>query len=325
MRRALVAALLVAGCARTPPATPDERAVAWLVARQGPDGAWRSTNYHVLSSGRILTPFVLFALAQLPPERLAKHKDAIARAFAHVGVDEPYPTYSRALWILALAHHRPAGWEERVTALERELRESQLVEALGWTPDDPEYGAWEMGVRPARKPEAQRPDVSMTAFAAEALRAAGAGESDPACAAAKRFVERVTNDDGGAYFTPSKAWAHQNKAGETRSYGTATADAARIRRACGAPADRALAWIDERFRADAAPGFPAEGDRWDAALQYYWLFAAARVGRRGAEIRARLAATQQADGSWVNAQGLMKEDDPIVATGLAVAAWGLVK
>jgi squalene-hopene/tetraprenyl-beta-curcumene cyclase len=330
MRRAFAVVLLLAGCSKTPQ-QPDERGVAWLMSKQSPDGAWRSSTYKVLESGRVLTPFLLWALAQQSPERLSKHQSAMAKAFANAAVDEAYPTYSRALWVLALVAHKPAGWQERVSALERELRESQLVERLGWSAVDPEYGAWDMGVVPARKPEAQRPDVSVTAFAVEALRAAGASESDPACVAAKMFTTNVIDrEEGGAFFTPSATWAHQNKAGEKRPYGTATADALRIRRACGVPdgdrsSTRLLAWIDDRFRLDAAPGFAAGGDRWDAALQYYWLLVVARLGHRGVDVRARVATLQRADGSWANAIALMKEDDPLVATGLALAAWGMAR
>lgn len=337
----LVAGLTLLASCSSKPSQPDERALTWLFAHQSKDGAWRSEKYNVLQAGRTLTPFILFVLAQAPPERLAPHRDAIARALARSDdAGEEYPTYTRALWILALVGHRPAGWEERVRWLARELRETQMVEALGWTPADPEYGGWDRGVKPPKKPDAERADVSVTAFAIEALRAAGASESDPACVSAKLFAASCQNaaGDGGAYFTPSARWApHQNKAGADESgryrpYGTATADALRLMRACGVPeADRrwirALAWFDDRFTADVAPGFPKGGDRWDEALQFYWLFAAARVGQAAwkPKLRARLAQHQQADGSWTNPQGLMKEDDPLIATGLALSAYWMAR
>jgi len=265
----------------------------------------------------VLTPFMLYVASLAPPERLAPHRDGIARALAHADdpVDE-YPSYTRALRVLALVRHKPSGWEKRVERLTRELCDSQLVESNGWSPDDPEYGGWDYGGVPPKKPHCQRPDISTTAFAVEALRAAGAPES----AAARRFASTCRNADGGAFFTPSARWVvPQNKAGPAdggwRSYGTASADAAFVL--------SESQWLDKHFTALRTPGFPESAERWDEALQYYWLFAAARAGRRDPAIRARLAALQRADGSWANAHSLMKEDDPLLATGLALAAWYL--
>ena len=98
------------------------------------------------------------------------------------------------------------------------LRERQLTETLGWQPSDRPYGGWGYCARTPRKPppgELGPPmlesNLSATAFALEALRAAGVASDDPAYRSALRFVKRCQNfaedgqpsapfDDGGFFF-----------------------------------------------------------------------------------------------------------------------------
>lgn len=149
-------------------------------------------------------------------------------------------------------------------------------------------------LRALRDPESGgwgRPDVSATAFAVEAL-----GVDDKA----RRFAERCRAPAGGFFFTPSPTWAHLNKAGPGKGYETATLDALRI-----------LGTSE-----DAVPSLP---DEWREGLFFYRAFLRAKL-RPDASTAAAVAARQNADGSFKNPNGLMKEDDPLVATGLALVA-----
>jgi len=278
------------------PATPVSRAVDFLVS-QATDGVWASKENPALGKGQALTPFVLYALSHAPAETLARHRPAIEKALDRLPIQgDEYPSYSLALSILALKRLRPA---QDVGALIRELRSKQLTEDLGWSEGDPEYGGWDEGVIPARKPQCQRPNVSVTAFACEAL----GGDTK-----AVRFANRCKAAGGGFLFTPNALWAHQNKGGKY-GYATATYDAVRI---LPEAAEGVLRIRD-------LPSWLTLSEEWGRAMVFYHAFAEAKVAP-SPSISKMLLALQQPDGSWVNTNRLMKEDEPLVATGLALIA-----
>jgi len=297
MRWGFLALLL--SCSKGPaPSTPAQRAIAYLLSQQE-DGIWKSKTYSVLGTGQALTPFVLYALSHARPEELAPHRERIDRALERLPMQgEEYPSYSLALSILALRRLRPGA---NVAPLEAELRKRRLTEDLGWSESDPEFGGWDHGLLLPRKPQCQRPDLSVTAFACEAL------GSD---SKARRFVERCRAEDGGFFFTPHEESVHQNKAGPGTSYATATCDALRI---LGSD-PRSKAWLDRHASLDGPFGLEKE---WANALWFYYAFVLSKV-RPSRELASAVAARQRADGSFSNSSGLMKEDDPILATSLAL-------
>ncbi len=158
-------------------------------------------------------------------------------------------------------------------------------------------------------------------------------------------------DDGGFFFTPTRA--EQNKAGGERrdetgrtrfdSYGTMTADGLRALLRLGYAPDHprvvaALRWIAARLdRSDITlpPGDfePArEGERFGARFYWCWslahsMGACARAGLtepfgRGVAERLldALLDLQEPGGSYRNAYTFVMEDDPLVATPMALAA-----
>lgn len=294
--RAAALAVLLAGCAPSPPPTPVSRAVDFLISRQGRDGLWRSDTTTVLGSGQALTPFVLYALSHAPPATLAPHRAAIDRGLDRLPMSgDEYPSYALALSILALRRLRPAA---DTGPLERALRALRLTEENGWSESDPEYGGWDQGTAPPRKPDCRRPDVSVTAFAVEAL----GGD-----ARARRFAERCRAPGGGYFFTPSRAWSYQNKAGPGVGYETATFDAHRILQS--APT--------------TVPTGPLPNE-WQDGLFYYRAFVRSKVFPDPSTASA-IVARQNPDGSFRNPIAVMKEDDPFIATGLALAALCLAR
>src|ERR1041384_1443965 len=123
------------------PATPVSRAVEFLMSQEEKDGRWKSGSIATLGSGQALTPFVLYALSHAPEAELAKHRAAIDRALDLFPIaGNEYPSYSLALSILALQRLRPT---KDVSDLRKRLKSMQLAEDLGWTEEDPEYGAWD--------------------------------------------------------------------------------------------------------------------------------------------------------------------------------------
>jgi len=322
-----------------------------LWALQGADGGWHSETYGLLRSGQSLTPFVLGPLLEVPEEIEPARPEAARRAICFVlgGIDaegalgrlDPmiadYPNYASALGAVVLARAGEADAAARIRAW---LLGQQLADALGWKPEDAAYGAWGMGGPPCRAPQTGRVDLSFTRHVLEALRACGVGAEDPALAKAARFVARCGNPDGGFFLSPvheeiNKAGLEQ---GKPRSYGTATADGALALLALGvAPEDprlrAATRWLVEHHRADRVPGIPSDDDAgWAEAMHFYYLAASARALRALAvdqapagrdwrvDLVAELARRQRPDGTWCSANFLMKEDDPLVATALALRA-----
>ncbi|KAF0245151.1 MAG: hypothetical protein FD180_1858, partial [Planctomycetota bacterium] len=190
--------------------------------------------------------------------------------------------------------------------------------------DHPERGGFAFGARAAELADAPHTaEISRTAWAAEALGAF------PGAPAALDFVSRCQAADGGFYFTPG---GDGNKAGPGRSYGSATCDGIRALRWFGAAADdervkRGLAWLAAHEAYDRNPGFTGEGRHWETGIFFYYLGALAGVrsdlgGPDG--WRERLAAEvlkrQREDGSFRNDDSTMREDDPLIATALALEA-----
>ena len=335
------------------------RAAEWLWAQQAEDGGWHSETYGLLRSGQALTPFVLHVLKRVPgiepPAQgeqravtfIAKNLDADG-ALGRADPDlEEYPCYATAHAVSALAPYRgvcmgsvqvPAG---TVARMAKWLRGQQFAEPWGWKPDDPPYGAWGLGGEPRKPPHAGHLDLSMTRHVLEALATDGpVAAVDPAFQKAAVYVERCRNRDNGFHFSTVVLGA--NKAGPMgdgyRSYGTTTADGILSLLAMGVSKEHssvqtALTWLVEHHRVDRVPGLPdGEAARWrDAMIHYYWA-ASARVFHKTGVIRApprhdwrkqmaaAIVARQRADGGFKNDSVLMKEDDPLIATTLALDA-----
>ena len=203
-------------------------------------------------------------------------------------------------------------------------------------------------------------NLSATAFALEALRAAGVASDDPAYRSALTFVKRCQNfaddgqpntpfDDGGFFFIYDDAArnkagiAGKDRSGRERfaSYGSMTADGLRALTLCGRPADdprvvAARSWLEMNFRADSHPGKYAEDRRHNRdAVYFYYCCSVARAllaarldelqtsgGKvRWAETLAdALIRRQREDGRWSNPLVPQREDDPLVGTCLAASA-----
>lgn len=331
--------LLLAACA---PPSPAERAAAWLWARQQADGTFRSANYAVLRSGQAMTPFVLHALlahGAAPAGRVGRALAAVRAAVGPdgaVGYADPdlleYPVYATALTMLVLVQAgEPHGADRaRIDTMAQWLAAQQCGEARGFTPDHAAYGAFGFGARGLPPGDPGHVDLCHTRFALQALVAAGRLD-DAVRLRATVLLGRLQRADGGFAFSPVVAAA--NKAGRDagggfRAYATATADGVLALQSLGvAPDDGRLVaartWLARHADASRIGGIderPAEP--WHDALRFYHAmvlaeaFAPARPG-----VAAMLVARQRADGSFQSELvSAMKEDDPLLATALALHA-----
>jgi hypothetical protein len=316
------------------------RAAAWLWAQQRDDGSFRSEHYAVLRSGQALTPFVLHALlahGEAPSERLAR---GLAFVRASIGRDGAigyadadlleYPVYATSLAILVLTRVGDAGDRERIAAMASWLVRQQCGEARGFLPDAPAYGAFGFGARGLPPGEPGHVDLTHTRLALQALAAAGRLD---AAVRERAFVllRTLQHGDGGFAFSPVVEPA--NKAGRDadgrlRSYATATADGVLALQALGVAATdarlvAARAWLQKHASAERIGGIddrPAEP--WHDALRFYhaMVLASAHPSARR-DLAAMLGARQRADGSFASDMvTAMKEDDPLLATALALHA-----
>lgn len=328
----------------------------FLAARQSQDGGFHSEYYGVLRSGYSLTALALFAISRLPEPRRRAYAGVIERGFAFLqaGTDAEgaigleampvdYPNYTAGFYLQALAALRPVGWREVAARQVAHLRTVQFAEAGGWQRDELEYGGFGYGGRAVRKPfEVGSLSISVTTAVLEGLRAVGVPADDPLFRRARVFVERCQNvpGDGGFFFTTtpeedrSKAGVQMNgEASVPRSYAPPTCDGVRALLACGVPRDHprvvgAVQWLRAHPALDHTPGFPAgQQPSYERGLRLYYYATLActldslefdpALRRR---LRAVVSAMQREDSSWVGLSDVMKEDDPILATCLALIA-----
>jgi squalene-hopene/tetraprenyl-beta-curcumene cyclase len=162
-------------------------------------------------------------------------------------------------------------------------------------------------------------------------------------------------NDGGFFFVQSDVV--RNKAGASgkdsqgrerfSSYGSATADGLRSFAAIGLPVDdprvkAAWQWLAKNFSAEQHPGHYADGRQAerDSVYYYYCHSLAEALVHHPAElteaesidrdawaraIAAALLKRQKPDGSWSNPEVEVREDDPLVATLLAMRALAMCR
>ncbi|MDX1420848.1 MAG: hypothetical protein R3181_12850 [Rubricoccaceae bacterium] len=265
-----------------------------------------------------------------------------------------YPVYSTAYGLRVLAAHGAPEDTALVRRMARFLQAQQFTERRGITPEHLAYGAWGFGETTLGPGETGHLDLSHTRRALGALRAAGALDSASADAATRflRLLQKhpssrrpqppdgvltdSTHYDGGFY--ASSVSVGVNKAGLTAagvygSYATTTADGLLALLAAGhapdsEPVQAALGWLRAHPGWDEPAGLPPDAPgQWQRVMQFYHLAtraeAYARLGETGwrDDVAALLAARQRPDGSFANPEGAPnKEDDPLLATALAVQA-----
>lgn len=252
--------------------------------------------------------------------------------------------YETCVAIMALAEaNRVAGDGRYDTALknaERFVRGLQIADK----DTDPHFG----GVGYSGK---ERPDLSNTAFFVEALHSLDAPPDDPAIQRALVFIGRCQNldarwndtefadkvKDGGFYYVvptekvdPSTSDRYTPNGG-LRSYGSMTYAGFKSLVYAGLKQDdprakAALEWISRHYSVDQNPGQGLAG-----LFYYYHTFGSALDasglkaiptpdGDRDwrADLIGKLAATQHADGSWMNEDRQWFENDPNLCTAFAV-------
>lgn len=267
-----------------------------------------------------------------------------------------YPVYSTAYALRCLVRAGDVQDAELLARMADWLASMQFRRAAGFSGDQSVFGGWGFGgPRSPQKPGHM--DLAHTRRALDALACVGRLDSQ-AQRDALVFLGRMqrlprsadgtlsTGDagaalapfDGGFYFSPVVLAANKGQepgdpVSVSRSYATATCDGALALLAAGCRRDdprlaAARQWLIDRPRWEYPEGVPAQGNPWADAVYFYHLAvraeASARLDLSGAwrgRAAAILLAEQRPDGSFCNLKSsLMKEDDPLLATALAVIA-----
>jgi hypothetical protein len=336
------------------------RATDWLIAQQAADGGWHSKTYGQLKDGAAITALILDALGHLDAIDQQKHLVAIKKAFDFLDrglakkgtVASPdgsldFPTYAAALYLTGKRRLGLSVDGERKRLLLDYLLGAQVVEARGFKPDSPSYGGWDFLAKEDAQAITTGTNISVVRYVLEALAqepgVAGQASGIPkALKLARAYVLRCQRPDGGFVFTcepmslNNKAAFADEKLAEPRPYGTATCDGILALLACDRVPDdkrlqKAVTWLVKRPGLELVPGFeglPPEAG-WQRGLRYYYYAGLARVlphfpaseiaPRREALVK-HIVSLQAKDGSWVNESDRMRENDPLIATALAVTA-----
>jgi hypothetical protein len=269
-----------------------------------------------------------------------------------------FPTYAAALWLtarqrLTIAESAYDSWRVKLVAY---LGGAQVAEGRGFAADSPSFGGWDFLGPADAQGITTGTNISVTRHVVEALkgdiewqRTRNGSRSltelkgmQKALELAKAYALRCQQADGGFAFTCEPA-SLNNKAAysdteltKPRSYGTATCDGLRTLVACGTKTDdeavtKGIAWLAKREGLELVPGFegfPPEAG-WDRGLRFYYyaslsgvlpLFPLSDRRPRREALTKQVIELQQDDGSWVNESDRMRENDPLVATALAIVA-----
>lgn len=335
------------------------RGVDYLTAQQGADGGWHSQTYGQLKDGAAITTLILDALGHLNAAQ-QQHLVAIKKAFAFLDqgfakqgtIASPdgsldFPTYAAALYLTGKRRLSLSIDGDKKRLLLTYLLEAQVVEARGFKPDSPSYGGWDFLGKNDAQAITTGTNISVVRYVLEALaQEAGVGGRESgvgkAIELARAYVLCCQRPDGGFVFTcepmslnNKAAFADENLA-EPRPYGTATCDGILALVACNLKPDdehvqKAVTWLVKRSALELVPGFeglPPEAG-WQRGLRYYYfsglarvlpLFPASEIVPRREALVKHIVGLQTKDGSWVNESDRMRENDPLIATALAVTA-----
>jgi hypothetical protein len=267
-----------------------------------------------------------------------------------------YPTYGTALLATAALQRDfglPAELREKFVDW---VASGQLYETRDFTPKSPHYGGWDLMGASQIKGLTSDTTVSCTCYALETIRLAvdskGADKSRreerlKTLARARGWAQRCQQlkGDGGFWFSPDpmsinhKAGYEDEAQTKPRTYASATSDGLRCLRyaTLGEGEDKSIAaaerYLAEHKEVKYVPGFhdadPEDLLSWGMGLRIYYYQSLAKaiaplkadwaVERRAA-VRKQLASLQEKDGRWQNPSSKMREDDPLIATCLAIVA-----
>ncbi len=264
-----------------------------------------------------------------------------------------YRTFATAFALRGLALLDREAHKDAIAKMTEFLVTRQVDEPEGFQSGEWAYGGWPYYEN--MRSFAFRTDIVAVAVALRGLSEARLEASHPTLTKARIFLERCQNyqpdaslrgpeHDGGFFFNPrsSKAGEESNATNQVyfRSYGSTTSDGLSGLLHAGANlkdprVEAAFRWLQAHFSVRENPGFRPEAPvRFQDGIYFYYLYgmtdALSALGQETLsapdgrtihwviDLALHLQKIQRENGSWINSLNIMAEDDPIVATGLAL-------
>ena len=270
-----------------------------------------------------------------------------------------YPNHATSYAVRCLLRAGNESDRKLVARMCAYLAGQQFGPARGIEPSSPRWGGWGFGSRGRpgimdvghtrhalqALHEADKLDAHAAARAQDFLRLIQRhpdGKRPQPPVPGEPESDALDTYDGGFYFSPADVGmnkgrhepAKDGKAAWWRSYATATCDGLLSLLAAGVdPSDErvtaAAKWLADHPELERPAGIPTNDPTpWYDAVHYYHLAVRAEAwsaikhdGDWRKQIEEHLAKAQREDGSFVNDKSpMMKEDDPILCTALAVVA-----
>ena len=192
LRKIIFPLLLLISCSKETPretrplskhALMLKKACEYLISQQAEDGGWHSKMYGVLRGGQAYTPYIIWALLQVPDSIYHLPQDKVDLALEYMRKhtnDEgalgkfdkdvlEYPVYSTAY---ALRVFIKAGTKEDkalIRTMAHYLTSEQFDVSRGFTAESLAYGGWGFGEEGLAKGYAGHEDLSHTRRVLEAL------------------------------------------------------------------------------------------------------------------------------------------------------------
>lgn len=336
-----------------------DKGIAYLRTTQSPDGSWSSDKNigvtgivvtGLLKTGKVSVddPMIKNALGYI--EKLVNTKEG------HLAGNNPrqqLKNYVTAVNVMALiAANKDGKYQPIIDAAAKFLIGLQWDEEEGKTTKDTFYGGFGYDSK-------NRPDMSNSGFAIEALHAAGIKSDNPAFKKATVFLSRSQNlkgehqdqpwadkyNDGSFIYNPMETKANEKANDASPGPGYASMTYAGVKSMIYAGVDKndrrvqeALSWIKKNYSMEKNVGMPAE--RAKAGLYYGYntmtkAFAALGldelVDDKGVkhdwrkDLIQQLAKTQKPNGSWVNETDRWMEGDANLVTAFALMSLSTAK
>lgn len=336
-----------------------DKAVEFLRKSQSPDGSW-SGDKHIgitgivvaalLKSGKVTTddPMIKNALAYL--EKLINTKDG------HIAGTNPrqqLKNYVTAVNVMAFAAaNKDSKYQAVIDNGAKFLIGLQWDEEEGLTNKDLFYGGFGYDSK-------NRPDMSNSSFALEALQAAGVKSDNAAYKKATVFLSRSQNlkgehqdqpwagtyNDGSFIYNPSETKANEKANDASPGPGYASITYAGVKSMIYAGVDKndprvqeAIKWIKKNYTLDVNAGMPKGREKQGLYYGYHTMTKALKVlgldefeDAKGVkhdwrtDIVNQLAKLQKSDGSWVNDADRWMEGDANLVTAYALLSLANVK
>ncbi len=309
--------MVLTGCKRGPmglgePSLSD--ACSYLWDQQQRDGAWHSETHALLKGGQALTPFVLWALMEVPdsiyhkkPRKIQKAINFLRRQvdqYGHLGKADQdlleYPNYSSAYALMVLSRYGSMEDQPRIQKLQQYLVSQQFAEHRGIEPHHLTYGGWGFGEDLAWGEHGQV-DLSHTRRVLQALQVSGytmdslKGKSHHFLHLLQKHPQETRPQpallidtlnaeyDGGFYYSPVVLGANkgqQDLTGQFMSYPTATCDGFLAWQVFGAGCEEskdALEWLIRHPSWDKWDHLNEQAQTWARAMQYYHIMVRTEV------------------------------------------------